>query len=775
MFLNSQFVILNLTPTFFQGREHPMGKDLIIVESPTKAKTIGRILGNSYDVLSSNGHVIDLPTKELAVDPEKGFTLKNLVIPSKKKVLGQISKAAKDAGRILLATDPDREGEAIGILITEHLKLPEDRVYRVLFHEITKSGILGALKAPGKPDDRKFHAQQARRAIDRLVGYKLSPILWKKIQRGLSAGRVQSVALRLICEREREIQAFTPEDYWLVHSLLEAGQPPVLKTRVISMDDGATSFKNGRIPDEVTAAKIRTSLEQETHVVGDLEVKESRKSPPPPFITSTLQQEAARKLRFTAKKTMMVAQQLYEGIALGDRDTMGLITYMRTDSVRVSNQAVESAREQIASRFGNEYVPDSPRRYRNRKGAQDAHEAVRPSQPDLRPEEVSSFLDKDQARLYELIYKRFLASQMENARIERTKVQITAGPIGLAVSGQRILFPGFLALYEEGRDDSNDGEVSLPSLTVGQELKLLEVDVEMKTTQPPPRYTEATLVKTMEEKGIGRPSTYAAILDTIRKRKYVVMEQQKRFFPTSLGLGVNDYLVSRFPRLVDVQFTAHLEDELDLVEEGDKTYLEVLQAFYSPFTTELSSVEEKDEDFIWGETDLECPECKRPLMVKMSGRTGEFLACSGYPECRFTSDFERASDGKFHLTKGEDRPEKCPECDSSMTVKQGPTGPFLGCTRYPDCKGTKPLTTGVTCPREGCDGQLVVRRTRKGKTFYGCSSYPKCDFAVWDEPVQAPCPVCDFPVMTRRSTKRGDMLICASKECGHKVQGDESG
>ncbi len=751
-----------------------MSKDLIIVESPTKAKTIGRILGSDYDVLSSNGHVIDLPSKELAVDPENGFTLKNQVIPSKKKVLGQISKASKSAGRILLATDPDREGEAIGYLISQHLNVPEDRVFRVLFHEITRSGILGALEAPGKLDGRKFQAQQARRAIDRLVGYKLSPVLWKKIQRGLSAGRVQSVALKLVCEREREIQAFTPEDYWLVHSILEAGQTPLLKARVVSMDGGSTPLKNGRIPDESTAAKIRSTLEQEKHVVSDMEVKEIRKSPPPPFITSTLQQEAARKMRFTAKKTMMVAQQLYEGIALGARGTMGLITYMRTDSVRVSAQAVESARKEIAASFGKQYVPDSPRGYRNRKGAQDAHEAVRPSQPDLKPEEVSSFLDKDQARLYELIYKRFLASQMENARLERTRVEITAGPIGLAVSGVRVLFPGFTALYEEGKDDNNHGEPTLPPLTAGQELKLHEVEVEMKTTQPPPRYTEATLVKTMEEKGIGRPSTYAAILDTIRKRKYVVMEEKRRFFPTSLGMGVNDYLVSRFPGLVDIQFTAHLEDELDLIEEGDKNYLQVLESFYDPFASELTTVEEKDEDFTWGETDLQCPECGRKLMVKMSARTGEFLACSGYPECRFTSDFERTADGKFHLTKGEERPEKCPECDSPMALKQGPTGPFLGCTNYPECKGTRPLTTGVACPREGCDGQLVVRRTRKGKTFYGCSSYPKCDFALWDEPVQTPCPACQFPVMTRRSTKRGDVLTCADKECGHKVQGVES-
>jgi len=752
-----------------------MSKDLIIVESPTKAKTIGRILGSKYDVLSSNGHVIDLPARELAVDTDEGFALKNLVIPSKKKVLSQISKASQDAGKILLATDPDREGEAIGYLISQYLKLPEERVYRVLFHEITKNGILEALKTPGKLDDRKFSAQQARRAIDRLVGYKLSPVLWRKIQRGLSAGRVQSVALRLVCEREREIQAFVPEDYWLVHSVLDAGQPPPLRARVVSMDQGGTTFKNGRIQDEATASGIRETLERETHIVEDLEVKESKKSPPPPFITSTLQQEAARKLRFTAKKTMMVAQQLYEGVTLGQKGTMGLITYMRTDSVRVSDQAVLSARHQIAARFGKEYVPGSPRKYRNRKGAQDAHEAVRPSQPDLAPEDVSSFLDRDQARLYELIYKRFLASQMENARIERTRVQIKAGPIGLSASGQRILFPGFTALYEEGRDDNNNGEVTLPPLRIGQELGLVEVDVEMKTTQPPARYTEATLVKAMEEKGIGRPSTYAAILDTIRKRKYVVMEDRRRFVPTSLGLGVNDYLVSRFPRLVDVKFTAHLEDELDLIEEGDKTYLDVLNAFYAPFTAELTTVEEKDEDFTWGETDLSCPDCGLPLLVKMSGRTGEFLACSGYPQCRFTSDFERSSDGKFHLTKGEERPEKCPECGSPMTVKQGPTGPFLGCSRYPDCTGTRPLTTGVPCPREGCEGQLVVRRTRKGKTFYSCSAYPECDFAVWDEPVQTPCPVCGFPMMTRRSTRRGDVLTCGDKECGHKVQGDESG
>jgi DNA topoisomerase-1 len=449
---------------------------------------------------------------------------------------------------------------------------------------------------------------------------------------------------------------------------------------------------------------------------------------------------------------------------------------MRTDSVRVSDQAILSARDQISSRFGSEYLPAGPRYYRNRKGAQDAHEAIRPSRPDLTPEETKPYLDKDQARLYELVYRRFLASQMADMRLERTTVQINAGPFGLTASGQVVLFSGFSALYEEGRDDYNNGEPDLPRLEKGQVLNLLEVDIEEKTTQPPPRYTEATLVKVLEEKGIGRPSTYAAILDTIRKRNYVNMIEKRRFSPTALGLGVNDYLTSRFPRLVDVRFTAGMEDELDLVEEGNKDYQEILESFYSPFTEELAAAEgENEEKFVWGETDLECPECGQHLVIKTSGRTGEFLACSGYPECRFTSDFEYTSEGKIRITEAQERPEKCPQCGGSMILKQGPTGPFLGCMKYPECKGTRPLSTGVHCPLEGCKGELVVRRTRKGKTFYGCSSYPACKFALWDEPLANPCPVCGFPVMTRRRTRKGDVIVCADKECGNRIQGDESG
>jgi len=753
-----------------------MNKDLIIVESPTKAKTIGRILGKDYEVLSSNGHVIDLPKKELGVDPENDFALKNLAIPSKKKTLSQISKTSKEAGRILLATDPDREGEAIASLLNQYLKLPEDRVYRVLFHEITRKAILEALQKPGKLDERKFRAQQARRAIDRLVGYRLSPVLWKKIQRGLSAGRVQSVALRLVCEREREIRAFVPIDFWYVHSLLESGSPPSFRARAISTDSGKTTFKNGRIPDEASARAVMAHLSENTHVVTDLTVKKQARSPFPPFITSTLQQEAARKLRFTAKKTMMVAQQLYEGINLGKRGTMGLITYMRTDSVRVSDEALRAARELIASRFGKEFLPSSPRGFRNRKGAQDAHEAIRPSAPDLPPEEAAPFLEKDQTRLYDLIFRRFIASQMSDAQVEKTSVQIEAGPVALSASGQRTLFPGFTALYTESRDDGENGEPDLPPLSKGLELTLLETDLEKKTTQPPFRYTEATLVKTLEEKGIGRPSTYASILDTLRKRNYATMNQQRRFAPTALGLGVNDYLTSRFPRLVDIGFTAGMEDQLDLIEEGNREYLEVLKDFYSPFLSEISAAEsEKEGRFSWGETDIKCPECGRGLSIRSSGKTGEFLACTGYPECRYTSDFEHTEEGEIRPSTSPERPEKCPECGGPMALKQGPTGPFLGCKNYPQCKGTRPFSTGVPCPLNGCKGELVARKTRKGKTFYGCSSYPACQFAVWDEPVQHPCPVCGFPVMTRRKTRKEEVLVCAKKDCGHRIKGDEAG
>jgi DNA topoisomerase-1 len=751
-----------------------MAKQLIIVESPTKARTIERILDKNFEVLSCNGHVIDLPEKELAVEPENGFALKNQVIPSKKKVLSKIKKAAGNADRVLLATDPDREGEAIAYLISQHLKLPDDKAFRILFHEITKSGIINALKNPGKLDENKFRAQQARRAIDRLVGYKLSPILWKKIKRGLSAGRVQSVALRLICEREREILAFNPEDYWHIFSHLEAGQPPNIKARLVAVDDRDVEIKKGRILDGSVVEEISAQLKQEKHIVSDLNIRQAKKSPRPPFITSTLQQEAARKLRFTAKRTMMIAQQLYEGISIGEMGTMGLITYMRTDSIRVSSEAVETARKQIVSVYSSEHVPEKPRSYKNRKGAQDAHEAIRPSRPDLTPERISSFVEKDQLRLYELIYKRFLASQMSDAQLEKTKVKIQAGPFVMEITGERVLFPGFTQLYEESRDEEKNNEPTLPPLAKGQELALLEVEVEEKTTQPPPRYTEATLVKTMEENGIGRPSTYAAILETIQKRNYVSREE-RRFVPSFLGMGVNDYLVQRFPRLVDTGFTADMENELDDVEEGSKSYIEVLDKFFNPFAEALEEADKAENDFTWGITDLKCPECSKDLVVKMSGKTGEFLACTGYPECRFTSNFAKNPDGSIKMVEEELRTEKCPECETPMVLRQGRGGPFLGCSRYPECKGTLPLTTGIKCPEDGCSGEMVVKRTKKGRTFYGCSAFPKCKFALWDEPVQSTCPSCETPIMTRKNVRGTDYLVCAKKECGYRVSEDQTG
>lgn len=750
-----------------------MTKPLIIVESPTKARTIERILGGDYQVLSSNGHVIDLPKKELAVDPEKGFALKNRVIPSKRKVLSQISKAAKDSDRILMATDPDREGEAIAYLLAQHLKLPEDKIYRILFHEITRNGILKALETPGKPDHLRFEAQQARRAIDRLVGYKLSPVLWEKIKRGLSAGRVQSVALRLICEREKAILAFKPEDYWLIFSHLEGDGPPPLKARLVEADGRKVDGKGHRINREDDAEEISGRLKKERHTVADIKVKEARRSSSPPFITSTLQQEAARKLRFTAKRTMMVAQQLYEGVSLGELGTTGLITYMRTDSVRVSPEAVNRGREEIRDRFGPDYLPEKAKAYRNRKGAQDAHEAIRPTRPELGPDKAAPFLDRDQKRLYELIYKRFLASQMADARLERTSVRIEAGPFILTASGLRVLFNGFTVLYEEGKDDENNGEPVLPALSLGQELKLVNVEVEKKTTQPPPRYTEATLVKDLEEKGIGRPSTYAAILDTIQKRNYANKEQ-RRFFPTALGMGVSDFLVDRFPRLVDVQFTARMEDELDHIEEGKKTYQEMLETFYDPFITELEREKEVGERHVWGQTEIDCPECGSHKLLVRTGRTGEFLGCSGYPDCKFTSNFKRNPDGSIQPVEEEQRDERCPECDNPMVVRQSRTGPFLGCSRYPDCRGTLPLSTGVPCPEEGCNGELVVKRSKKGRTFYGCSRFPNCRYAVWDEPVNQACPVCESPIMTSKSIKGEDYLVCPRKECGHRLHRHET-
>jgi DNA topoisomerase-1 len=744
-----------------------MAKDLIIVESPTKARTIERILGKEFKVLSSNGHIIDLPKKELSVDVENGFVLKNQVIPSKKKALSAISKAAKGAERVLLATDPDREGEAIAYLIAQHLKLPDEKVSRVMFHEITKKGILKALESPGKPDENRFSAQQARRAIDRLVGYKLSPVLWKKIRRGLSAGRVQSVALRLVCEREKEIQAFVPEDYWMIFSHLDSGQPPEVRARLVSIEGQKDKVKKGRLSDGELAAMAAEELKKLPHVVSGLIVKESKRSPRPPFITSTLQQEAARKLRFTAKRTMTIAQQLYEGISMGEMGTAGLITYMRTDSVRVSGDAVEAARARITDAYGDSYVPSKPRAYRNRKGAQDAHEAVRPARVDITPEMAAPFLEKDQVRLYELIYKRFLASQMTDALVEKTKVEIAAGPYGLEVTGERVLFPGFTRLYEEGKDENENGIPTLPALEKGQELSLTDVQVEQKATQPPPRYTEATLVKTLEEKGIGRPSTYAAILDTIQKRNYVTRED-RRFTPTFLGMGVNDYLVSRFQRLVDVSFTAGMEDELDGVEEGSKSYLEVLSTFYEPFAGEIEDAENSENDFSWGEIDQECPECGKQLVVK-SGKAGEFVACSGYPECRFTSNFTRNQDGSLELVKEVERSETCPECGKPMVLRQGRGGPFLGCSAYPDCKGTMALSTGVPCPEDDCKGELVVKRTRKGKTFYGCGAFPNCKYALWDEPAEVQCPECEHPLMTRKVVRGDDYLVCPVKGCGHRM------
>ncbi len=762
----------------------PSGGALVVVESPTKAKTIGRILGAGYTVLSSQGHVVDLPRKELGVDPENGFAANWQPIPEKKKILDQIVKAAKGSARVFLATDPDREGEAIAHFIAQRLPTPPEEVFRILFHEITREGIAGALGRPGKVNTRLVEAQQARRAIDRLAGYKLSRLLWDKVWRSLSGGRVQSVALRLVVDREREIWAHRPEDYWVITAALAAGEPPVFHARLATRDGEKLRITNQAEADR-TAAELRSL----PFTASEVRVRPGKRSPAPPFITSTLQQEASRKLGYTAKRTMALAQQLYEGIPMGELGTTGLITYMRTDSVRVAEEAVEKARGEIRARFGERHLPPQMRTYKNRKGAQDAHEAIRPSRPDLTPERVAPFLDRDQLRLYELVYRRFLASQMADAELSRTRVKVTAGPYGLNASGDRLLFPGFLSLYQEGKDEGSrpppnaengeaeeeDGTEDLPPLESGQSLTLRELASDKKTTQPPPRYNDASLVRELEEKGIGRPSTYATILDTIVKRGYVE-KKERRYHPSELGLAVSDLLVQGFPdNVMDTGFTARMEDELDGVEEGTQSYERTLEDFYAPFSRALTRADKELAVVKAGlPTGMDCPTCGKELLIRFSFRAGSFagafLGCSAYPECKFTSNFARDEQGRLRITERppqELREERCPTCEARMVAAEGRYGRYLRCSTV-DCKGVRAYPTGVPCPE--CGGNLVEKRSRFGY-WYPCDGYPDCRFSVRNFPLARPCPECGYPLVTRREGKRGASLTCPS--CKHRAMEED--
>ncbi len=801
-----------------------MSKSLVIVESPAKAKTINKYLGAGYTVKASMGHVMDLPKKELGVNVDKGFKPTYIAIPGKKELIHELESAAKNADAIYLAADPDREGEAICAHLSELLSSKKNKVYRVMFNEITRDAIQEAFKHPGSIDSRLVDAQQARRILDRLVGYKVSPLLWDKVKRGISAGRVQTVALRLIVEREREIRAFEKREYWTITAHLEGHAPPPFDARLAKIKG-----EDPEIPDEPSAARIAAAAQASGFTVQSVGTKEKKKYPVPPFITSKLQQESVRKLRFSAKKTMMLAQHLYEGVDVGSEGSVGLITYMRTDSTRVADSALAAARDYIRKQFGQDFLPAQAIHYKSKKGAQDAHEAIRPTDVNRTPESIRSYLSAEEFKLYKLIWQRFVASQMNPAIFDQTTIDIVSGDFLFRATGSVEKFKGFLSVYEEGQDDKTVDEDAeelkhrLPALTEGERLKLHKIDPEQHFTEPPPRYNEATLVKALEEKGIGRPSTYASIMSVIQNRAYVE-KLQGRFYPTELGMVTSDLLVKNFSEIFDVAYTARMEEELDEVEEGKLKWTEALDEFYRKFKKELSAAE-RDMVDLKGEgipTDVKCEKCGKPMVIRL-GRNGQFLACTGYPDCDGTRDLtpelqaqyggggaatpevpEQACEkcgkpmavkrGRFgfflactgypecrntkKIVMGEGKvttvqdvllEEKCPECGSQLMVKHGRYGQFTACSNYPTCKFVKRQTLGIPCPEKNCTGEIVVRRSKRGRTFYGCSRYPDCKFTAWDKPVAEACPNCGSPILLEKNTKKsGPLRYCPNEECKYE-------
>ncbi len=732
-----------------------MGKSLVIVESKAKASTINKFLGKGYSVKASVGHVRDLPKKGLSIDVENDFKPTYATIRGKGKVLKELRDAAKKSDMVYLASDFDREGEAIAWHIVESLKLPKDKVRRVVFNEITKRAILEAMERPGDIDMNKVDAQQARRILDRLVGYEVSPVLWKTIYYGLSAGRVQSVALRLICEREGEIESFVPEEFWTIDAVFTTDKGEEVEARLDRIDG-----KKAKIAEGERAKGIVAALEGEQFRIEKLDKKERKVNPLPPFITSTLQRDAANRLRFTSKRTMMIAQQLYEGLAT-DGEKVGLITYMRTDSTRMANEAVDEARNHIGKTFGKDYLPGKPRHYRKKKGAQDAHEAIRPTSVARTPESMKSHLTTDQHRLYELIWRRFVATQMEQAVYENTNAFIEAKGHSFKASGSIVRFPGWTAAYSAVWKDVKE----LPPLSEGDVMALKSITPNQRFTKPAARYSEATLIKELEARGIGRPSTYATIVDTLKKRKYVAIEK-RQFAPTDLGRTVWDLLKHGFSDIFNVEFTAQMESELDKVESGEDDWVTVVRDFYGPFRSRLDDVEGRIAELkqsLIKETEERCEKCGS-VMVEKWGRNGRFLACSAYPDCKFTKPLEHEAIETFGV--------KCTECGADMVAKHGRFGPFLGCSRYPECKGTAPLPTGVSCPQENCKGILVQRRSKKGRTFFGCSAYPDCGYAIWDKPVPVTCPSCQAGFMVEKKKSGETELVCL--ECGERVADREA-
>lgn len=751
-----------------------MSKPLVIVESPTKVKTIKKYLGADYNVAATVGHIKDLPEKEIGIDIENDFKPEYSLIPGKQKVVTELKKAAGDAEDIYLAPDPDREGEAIAWHTSEVLKKKGRKFHRVLFHELTGNAIREAMSLPQELNPNKYDAQQARRILDRLVGYQISPLLWKKVRMGLSAGRVQSVAVRIICEREREIQAFVPEEYWSIAAYLDAESPPRFIAKLAK--------KNGKkihIPDEDAAQTVLKEMAGEQAIVEKITRKTTRRNPSPPFTTSKLQQEAIRKLRFSAKATMSVAQQLYEGVDIKG-EPVGLITYMRTDSTRIAQEAAEEAIQLVRERFGTEYGIEKPRFFKNRKKVQDAHEAIRPTSVYYTPDEVAPYLSHDQLALYRLIWQRFVASQMQQALIDQTSVSVKIGDYGFNASGSVIKFPGFMALYISEDETEQDKEERLPELSEGHILKLHQFEPKQHFTVPPPRFSEASLVKELEENGIGRPSTYATILSTIREKGYV--EWVKGYFrPSELGFIVNDLIVRSFPDVMDIEFTAKMEDNLDRVESAEAQSAEILKQFYAPFKRELDLAADQMQSMkgVGFPTELTCPECRKILHIKL-GKNGHFIACSGYPECSYTRNYVRDEKGNISIIEpppDEISDKVCEKCGKPMLLKQGKYGKFLACSGYPECKNAQSLnsgngngaSTGVKCPKDGCDGEIVQKTSKRGKIFYGCLRYPDCDFAIWDKPVNKECPDCGAKFLVEKTTKKeGTFLACAAKGCSFR-------
>ncbi len=756
-----------------------MAKNLVIVESPAKAKTLQKYLGKDFVVKASVGHIMDLPTSKLGVDIDNDFAPQYEIIHGKKKVIAELRKAAQGKDNIFLAPDPDREGEAIAWHIADSLG-HSDNIQRVLFNEITKKAVQEAIQHPRALDKDVFDAQQARRVLDRLVGYQISPLLWKKVRRGLSAGRVQSVAVRIVCEREREIQAFQAKEYWSITANLEGGSPPPFLARLYRLGDNRLDPEKFRVDNAGMAEDLVAKLGKADWRVRKIERKERRRNPTPPFITSRLQQEASRKLSFPPRRTMRIAQSLYEGIELGPQGAVGLITYMRTDSTRVSPEAVQEVRSYIGAKFGPDYVPEKPPVFATKKGAQDAHEAIRPTSMDNTPEAVAPYLSKEELALYTLIWNRFVACQMLPAVFDQTSVDIEA--LGMPqetifrATGQVMKFDGFLRVYSEGRDDDrkddedDDSERQLPALEEGETLRLHGLTPEQHFTQPPPRFSQATLIKELEVKGIGRPSTYASIMGTILAKEYVLEDKSRRLRPTELGFLVTDLLVDAFPDILNVEFTAGMEDMLDRIGEGQEPWVAAMRRFYEPFSRDLEHAGERMRDIKreGQPTQIPCGNCGTNLSIKW-GRSGEFLACPNYPECTYTRNFERDADGNIKIVEAEVIDEKCDACGSPMQVRFGRFGKFVGCSAYPECKNVRPLVkpvpTGVTCP-DCREGEILEKRSRGGRTFFSCNRYPKCRFATWERPIPEPCPECQAPFVVEKTTKKaGTVRRCLSEGC----------